>query len=86
MKIKEDEFDISKAVLGLNTTLKRMHEGKLNEILIASNYPEVKENKVKSLAIAYNIPVRKLDINNKKLGIICKKTFNVSILGILKEE
>lgn len=86
MKIKERELEGAKTVLGLNTTLKNMYANKLKEILIASNYPKEEEDKIKSLAKIHEVPVRKLDMNSKKLGTLCKKTFNISILGILKEE
>ena len=85
-KINEKELEAAKKSLGLSTTLKSLYSGTLKEILIASNYPKKEEDKIKSMSEIYGVPVEKLEVNSKELGIICKKTFNVSILGILKEE
>ena len=75
-----------KKIIGLDLTLKKLHSGKIKEIVIASNCPEDIEDKVNSAAKLYKIPIDKIDEDNQRLGVLCKKTFNVSVVGILKEE
>ena len=84
--MNEKELEKAKKTLGLSSTIKNLYENKIKEILIASNYPKEEEEKLRDLSKAHDVPIKKLEFDNIKLGIICKKTFNVSVLGIIKEE
>lgn len=74
----------AKKTVGKKSTLKGIHNGKVKEVLLSSNCPQEMEKEVKSAASTYEIPVKKTDVDSKKLGVLCKETFNISVLGLLK--
>ena len=80
------ELADTKKTIGLDSTLRELHQGKIKEIVIASNCPEDIEDRITSAAKIYKIPVTKANVDNQRLGVLCKKTFNISVVGILKEE
>ena len=84
--MNDKEIEAAKKTIGLDNTTKNIYANKIKEILIASNYPKEDEDKLQIITKIYNIPITKLEVDNKKLGIICKKTFNISVIGLLKEE
>lgn len=75
----------TKKVIGLNTVLKKLHSGELKEVMIASNCSKEIEDKLNSLSKVYDIPINKVKEDSQKLGIMCKKTYNISVIGILKQ-
>ena len=75
----------TKKVLGMTAVIKNIHKDTLTEIIISSNCSEDMESKIVNLAKINKIPIKKTEEDSKTLGILCKKTFNVSMLGVLKE-
>lgn len=84
--MNEKTLEKAKKTLGLSSTIKKLYDNKIGEILIASNYPKEEEEKLRDLSKVYNVPIKKSEFDNVKLGTVCKKTFNVSVIGLLKEE
>jgi large subunit ribosomal protein L30e len=74
-----------KAIIATNTTLKNLKRGKLEKIFISSNCPEKTEKDLLYYARLSGVKVVKLKHPNDELGIICKKPFSISVLGLLKE-
>jgi ribosomal protein L30E len=72
-------------VAGTSAVIKKIYSNELKEILITSNCSEEIENKIIDLAKINEIPVKKIEEDSKKLGVLCKKTYNISVLGLLKE-
>lgn len=69
-----------KIVMGLDRTLKKLRNGKLEKIFLAFNCPiDVKEN-IKYYGKLRKIKVIELKINNNELGTICRKPFSISVL------
>ena len=72
----------NQAVIGTERVLKQLQTGKLNKILLASNCPlETKEN-ITRQAKLIGIDVVELSQDNEELGIFCKKSFFVAVVGI----
>ena len=73
--------DIKKAteagnlIIGTTQVTKKAKQGKIARILLSSNCPE----SVKADLSAYSVDV-------EELGVICKKPFSISVLGIASEE
>lgn len=73
-----------KLLVGENSALKGMRAGKLAKIVLASNFnPRVRAD-IESYSKAGGCPVQELSISNDELGVVCKRQFAISILGILK--
>ncbi len=68
-------------VLGRDKTLKKMRAGDIKKVFLASNCPKHIEETVEYYAKLNKVKVSKLEINNKELGIRCKKPFSVMVLG-----
>lgn len=81
IKIKKS-IDDKKAVFGINEVLSELRISNLTEVLLASNCTPEMENEVNSLAD--KTPVLKLERANDELGVICKKPFSISVIGIKK--
>ncbi|MFH2027964.1 MAG: ribosomal L7Ae/L30e/S12e/Gadd45 family protein [Nanoarchaeota archaeon] len=77
--LKED-----KVIIGTDKTLKGLRAGKMSKIVLSLNCPEDVENDINHYSKISNVKVVKLDIPNDELGIVCKKPYSISVLGILK--
>jgi len=51
--MNEKEIEKAKKTIGLSSTVKNLYENKINEILIASNYPKEEEEKLQNLSKTY---------------------------------
>ncbi len=71
-----------KAIIGTERTLKLLRAQKLKQIYLSSNCPVEIEEEVNRLA--GDVKIEKLNYPNDELGLVCKKEFSISILGILK--
>ena len=73
-----------KVVIGTKQTIAGLRKGTITRVLIATNC----DKKTKELLAYYqhltNIDLIQLDISNEDLGIMCKKQFAISVLGITK--
>jgi ribosomal protein L30E len=71
-----------KMVIGTDCILKGIKKSILTKIYLASNCPiKVKED-ISYYARLASIPVIKLELNNEEIGIMCKKNFLVSAIGV----
>ena len=71
-----------KLILGTEKTLKALQAGKVSKIFLSANTPE-------SVVIDFNhycdltkTELIVLDIKNDELGIVCKKPFPISVIGL----
>jgi ribosomal protein L30E len=69
-----------KAVFGINETLKLIEKKQIEEIVLSSNCPEDIMTKI----VESEVKISEIDKTNQELGILCKKAFSVSVLGIKK--
>ena len=72
-----------KLVIGTDKTLKLLKLGKLAKVFIAENTAEPVETDLKYYSEINNIEVTKLNIDNEELGVLCKKPFSISVIGLL---
>ena len=93
-QITHDVHDVRKIVveekicIGTENTIKNLRLGKLGKVIITSNCPKGVKEDINSLnrkeegegAEIINIPE-----NNEELGIICRKPFHVSVLGVIRK-
>ncbi|MBS3134221.1 ribosomal L7Ae/L30e/S12e/Gadd45 family protein [Candidatus Woesearchaeota archaeon] len=72
----------NKLIIGTQRTLKLLKLGKLKKIYLAVNCPKETVDDVRHYAKMNDIPVINIKENNEELGILCKKSFFISVLGI----
>ena len=73
-----------KLVIGLETTMKAISAGKLAKVYLASNCSDDISGKVNHYASLGGVEVITLDLPNDELGIVCRKMFHISVIGICK--
>lgn len=69
-----------KIIFGTKSTLKKIRDGKVKKVFLASNCPKNTEENIKHYAKLAKADVVKLKIPNDELGVTCKKQYLVSIL------
>ncbi len=73
-----------KIVIGSSSTLKNMKLGALSKVFVSSNAPQKIKNELDYLGKLSNIDVVSLDVPNDELGMLCKKPYSVSVMGLKK--
>ena len=73
-----------KAVVGTNETIKALKAGKMAKVFLTSNCPAEVRKDVEYYARLSKAEVVELPIPNDELGVVCRKPFLISVLGVLK--
>jgi large subunit ribosomal protein L30e len=73
-----------KLVLGTGRTMKQLRIGKLSKVILSSNCPEDVSDDIENYAKLAGTKVARLKMPNDELGVLCKKQFPISVLGIAK--
>jgi large subunit ribosomal protein L30e len=73
-----------KLLLGTKSTLKALRKSTISKVFLASNCPDYIAEDVQHFCTLENVEVETLNISCDDLGIVCKKPFLVSVVGILK--
>ena len=68
-------------VFGTKATLRKLREGKVKQVLTASNCPKEVKEEIKHNAKLTKAEVTELDLPDSEIGMICKKRFSVSVLS-----
>lgn len=71
-------------ILGSDRVLKLLRENQMESVYLAKNAPKVVAEDVIRYAQLNGTTCEVLDIPNDELGILCKKPFNVAVIGIKK--
>ncbi len=71
--------------IGTERTLNGLKLGKIKRVLMSSNCPERVEKGILYYSALSSAEAVKLKYPNDELGVICKKPFSISVLGVLKD-
>ncbi len=71
-------------IIGAERTMKALRQGKVAQVLIASNTPDKTKKTVEHYANLSGASVRSLGLSNDELGAVCKRPFLISLLSIRK--
>ena len=71
-----------KLIIGLRETEKAIRKGEIKKVLLASNAREDVKKRYSVYEKRGLIEIEQLGFDNEELGIICKKPFNISVIGI----
>lgn len=73
-----------KVVIGTNQVVKKLKQGSLSKVIIAANCPEITKKDIMHFTNISKVELININVPNSELGIICKKPFFVSAIGVLK--
>ena len=79
-KIAKDK----KALIGTNKVMKSLKLGKLSKVFLTRNCPKDIKEDIEHYAKIAKVEVVQLKIPNDELGVLCKKPFSISVLGLRK--
>lgn len=71
-----------KLVLGQEEVVKALRNKKLVKVYLASNCPDLTKKQMERYGQLANVPIEAVEKSNEELGILCKKPFFVSVLGV----
>ncbi|MBU1199748.1 MAG: ribosomal L7Ae/L30e/S12e/Gadd45 family protein [Nanoarchaeota archaeon] len=71
-------------VIGADRVLKALRNNEVVKVFLSSNAAEGLAEDVNYYASVAKIDVEQLDIPNDELGVVCKKPFSISCLGLKK--
>jgi len=74
-----------KLVIGTKSCIDKIKKGKLEKIFVSSNCPKTVKEDIMYYAKLSQTKIENLNSTNEELGIICKKPFSISVLGVSKE-
>jgi len=73
-----------KLIIGTNRVMKNLRVSKVEKIFVCSNCNEEVLEDIKHFAEMTETIVEELKVTNDELGVVCKKPFSVSVIGILR--
>lgn len=71
-----------KVIVGADRVRKGLRAKTLRKVFLAHNCPETIRKEIQHYASLAAIPAIPLEQNNGELGVLCKKRFPVSVVGI----
>jgi len=75
-----------KLVVGAERTIKALKLSKIEQVYLAVNCSKNVEDDINQYCKLNKIPVIKMEYPNDELGMLCKKPFSISVMGIIKEK
>jgi len=76
------ELKSGKLIIGTERTLKRLRAGKLKKIYVSANCPSSVKEDITTYSDISSVEVIKLKQQNDELGVICRKPYFISVLGL----
>ena len=73
-----------KLVIGRDLTLKGLYKGKLGRVMMASNCSDKLRGSLAKYCNQSKVDCIEMKQSGDELGIMCKKPFSISVIGILK--
>lgn len=82
-KLRDDLLENSKKlVFGAERNLKLLKDERLKRIYLASNCKDDVKKNIKHYG--KNTEIIELENTNNEIGIVCKKPFSISVIGLVK--
>jgi len=71
-------------VIGAETTVKQLKQGRLDAVFLCSNLPQAVKDDLAHHCGLSKTRLIQLEQSNEELGVICKKPFPISMCGVLR--
>ncbi|MEA2037140.1 MAG: ribosomal L7Ae/L30e/S12e/Gadd45 family protein [Nanoarchaeota archaeon] len=72
------------AIIGTERTLKNLKLNKISKIYMSSNCADTTKSAIEHYSKENKVNVINLRYPNDELGVLCKKTFSISVLSVKK--
>jgi len=84
MSVNELKKDLKEknVIFGTERVIKLLKQGKLKKIFVCSNCEEFSLKRIKHYCKIGNIELYQLKESNEEIGVICKKPFSISVVGV----
>ena len=69
-------------IIGTKQVLKNLKLGKISKVYVTSNCPKAVKQDLKNYSSIFDIEVVQLKTPNTELGVLSKKPFSISVLGL----
>ncbi len=73
-----------KLIIGTDETLKNIRKGLITKVYVASNCSEDLMKDLRRYSKMSGFEIFDTKLPNDELGAVCKKPFNIALLGVLK--
>ncbi len=77
-------FKEDKLIYGKDTTVKGLKRGEIAKVFLSSNCSKETSDDIKHYGAISEVEIVDLDIPNDELKDVCKKPFNIQVLGVKK--
>ena len=85
LKLLRDQVKEGKAIVGKDRVIKALKTGNLSKIFLAKNTAEDTKENVEHYTKLSNVSVIVLGLDNEEIGVLCKKNYFISVVGITEE-
>ncbi len=73
-----------KVFIGTQQTLKHLQRGEVAKVFLSSNCPASVREDIQTYTQSGEVTVEETGVPNEELGVLCKKQFAISVLGVKK--
>ena len=77
-----EDLKSKKIIFGTDRVIKSLRAGKLSKIYISLNCKDSIKSDISHYSKLGDVEVISLKVSNEELGILCKKPFSISVLGL----
>lgn len=74
----------NKLVIGTERTLKLLRLGKLKQVYLSANCADSTKEDIAHYSKLSGTKMKELVYPGSELGVVCKKPYSISVLGVLK--
>jgi len=85
LKLIKNRVQEGKAIIGKDRVLKELKAKHLKKVFLAGNCPSELKEDINYYAGLVKVPVVELKQSNEELGVLCKKGYFISVLGLTEE-
>ncbi len=75
-------LEAKKLVLGTDETLKLLRQGKIKRVFLASNCKQQDKSDIEQYCKLGNVEIVELAQSNDEIGVLCRKPFAISVVGV----
>ncbi|MBI2151929.1 ribosomal L7Ae/L30e/S12e/Gadd45 family protein [Candidatus Woesearchaeota archaeon] len=83
LKLLKEKSQTGKALLGKEEVLRGLRKGLIKKVFLSSNCQREIKSDVLHFSKLAGAVVVELSLNNEELGVLCKKSYFISVAGIL---
>jgi ribosomal protein L30E len=73
-------LESGKLILGTEQTINKLRNNQIGKVYLSANCPQRVKEDISS--IAQQAEIIELHQSNEELGVLCKKSFSISVIGV----